>query len=423
MIKNTIKKTFKKIETKNAKLEILTLGFIIILFSSFSLMLFAKADSSYSDSVDDLRCFTEDDIENIEEFFDDVEDPRDIADTVLEIWDTGTISATPDCVDMTLISFEDEWGDNVKLTITVEGQFSDCPFAVFLIWGNCSEGDFIAFIMIETTMDEGGNQETNSYYGYANEDGDEDSGNADMNEGMNEVSITYPEPDVDCSLFIMGMATDETHELLCIDLFPNSLYESNPFDPTDPNNPFFEEPEGENQYNGWDPITNFIDNVSYLIFGVMCGRLGFLLLISMLTIVFKVIVDRKNEVVRSLGGVGEAFVAWVTVWYMFDINFSVPDPVLEFSLLALLDMLTCVFILVFVAYTFANQYKYVNDGEWSWVLAYAFMIIETVLFLTPWWFYSCAGQPTLTLVYQIICLIPCVAAFFVTEYYSKGRLP
>lgn len=408
--------------SKKNTVKILTASFIITVLIIFTTPVRGD-DTSYTDPVDDLRCFTEDDIENIEEFFDDMDDPRDIADAVLEIWDAGTMSATPDCIDMTLISFEEVWGDKVKLTITVEGQFSDCPFAVFLIWGNCSEGDYIAFIMIETTTSEGGSTETNAYYGYANEDGDEDSGNADMNEGMNEVSITYPEPEADCSLFIMGMATDETHELLCIDLFPNSLYEVNPFDPTDPNNPFFNEPVSEIRYNGWDPVTNFVDNVAYLVFGMMCGRLGFLLILATLVIAFKILIDRKNDVIMGIGAIGEGFTAWITLWYLLDINMMVPDPVLEFSLLGLLDILSCVFILVFVAYTFMNQYKFVNDGEWSWVLAYAFMIIETCLFLTPWWFYSCNGQPTLTLTYQIIALIPCVIAIFMTEYYSKGRLP
>lgn len=407
---------------KNNILKI-TMGCAFLIALILATMPIARADASYTDPADDLRCFTEEDIEDLDDYFGDegeLDDPSEFVDIVLDIWDSGTISTTPDCIDMTLITLEDVWGDEVKLTITVEGVFSACPFAIFLIWGNCSDNDYLAMIMIETNQ--GG--ETSAYYGYVDEDGNADEGNADMNGDMNEASMTYPKPDGSCSLFIMGMATDETRELLCVDLFPNSLYEpSNPFNPDDPNNPFFNEPEGENQYSGWDPVTNFVDNISYLLLGIMCGRLGFLLLITILVIAFKVFIDRKNNVIRVIGAIGEGFTTWITLWYLLDINMAVPDPVLEFSLLSLLDVLSCVFILVFIAYTFLNQFKYLNDGEWSWVLAYAFMMIETVLYLTPWWLYACAGSSTLTLTYQIIALIPCVLAIFMTEYYSKGRLP
>lgn len=383
----------------------------------------ARADSSYTDPIDDIRCFTEEDIEDLEGYFGDegeLDDPSDFVDIVLDLWDSGTISATPNCIDMTLITLEDVWGDRVKLTITVEGAFSDCPFAMFLIWGNCSDNDYLAIITIATN--EGGG--TTAHYGYVNEDGDNDSGNADMNSDMDEVSMTYPRPDGSCSLFIMSVATDESHELLCIDLFPNSLYEPNPFNPSDPNNPFNNEPTGGQYYNGWCPLTNLVDNLAQYMFGlIMCGRLAFLLISAISVVIFKILIDRKNNVVKGLGAIGDGFMVWILAMYALDINLATPDPVLDFSLLALIDLLSCIFLLVFVAYSYLNQFKWVNDGEWSWVLAYAFTLINTALFFSPWWYYECSGSAFLTLVIQIIALIPCVIALFLTEKYSKGRLP
>lgn len=412
----------KKLKGKNFQTVFLA-TFLAIILSSFFVALASAASISYPDPTDDLRCFTEDDLEGLEDMWGEGESPEhpsEIVDAVLSVWSEGTMSATPDCIDMISVTLEEVWANDVKLTIEVEGSFDDCPMAIFLLWGNCSGNEYVIAIMIVTEIDEGDMESTSAYYSYVDENDNHQSGNADMDSGMDEVSVTYPKPEEDCSLVILGLAMDSTGAVLCCDLFPNALYE-NPSSGGGEGG--FQEHTGSEYYDGWDPITNFFDNLAQFLFFFMCGRLGFLYLMGLFVIAFKLMMDRKNMIVANIGMVGNALTMWLMLWYMIEIDIMVADALLDFSLLGLLEFLACLFFIIFVVYTYANHYGFVNDGEWSFVLAYAFMIIEAGMFMTPIYFYECAGQPYLTLVLQIITVGASGILLGFSEKYSKGRLP
>jgi hypothetical protein len=133
--------------------------------------------------------------------------------------------------------------------------------------------------------------------------------------------------------------------------------------------------------------------------------------------------DRKHPWIRTAGGIGLGFCGWLTIVYFLDIDIFVEDPIFEtFSMIGILDMLTSVFFVVYICFQYLNNFNYSDDNTWTFAVAYAMMIIESALFLTPWGFYSCAGQPTITLIVLILMVTASFIAFGLTEKYSTGRL-
>ena len=399
------------LKIKNKK-YLIGIAFFVMMVSIF-LTPFAsvRADGTWSDEKDDLKCFTKAQLEAFGIILED-EDPSDANELIQAIenyWDVGTWSATPDCIDMLKIEVT-ELGDMATLTITVEGNVKDCSQVAFLIFGNCSGNPWGMYIYYNSGGTGGG--ETEMFH-YTDEEGNSVSGTPDIS--GSEVEVSYPQVE-NCQLNILALTYNKYSELVCADMFPDeSSFSSDPDDPATGG-------PGDSTYTGIDPITMFFDWLAGVIFGVMCGRLDYLMLMSIFIVLCKVLIDRKNRAALIIGIIFSIIVFWSLIWYSLYINFLSTDPLLTFSVMSILDFITCIFFMAFLLFTYANRFNVLNDNEWSFFFGYALMFIESILFMTPNYFYYCSGQPTLSLIIEILLLLPFIGALYLTEKLSKGRL-
>lgn len=182
---------------------------LLLFLYFFSLTTIVRADGLYVDPVNDLVCFTEDQLSEFEEMYDDPESAEDLFEILVDIWAQGEISATPDCIDMTYIAIS-EVGGNYVLTIYVQGAITDCDRIAIYMWGNCSGGSFTVLGLIET-----GAEGVSGQYWFRDSDGNEATGSISM--GTTSFSMTFPKTQDDCSLNILLINEN------CGDVFPNSL--------------------------------------------------------------------------------------------------------------------------------------------------------------------------------------------------------
>jgi hypothetical protein len=115
-------------------------------------------------------------------------------------------------------------GAIVKLTITVEGNITDCKTVYVMIWGNCTDGSGIAGVaFVQETS--GGPHE--SYYMFVDADGNPlSNGTADVDGG--NIEMSFPASawgNESCSLYIMMLTVSGTgdDQITCADIFPNSV--------------------------------------------------------------------------------------------------------------------------------------------------------------------------------------------------------
>jgi hypothetical protein len=175
-----------------------------------------------------------------------------VIDGIEEFWSHGTISSTPDCIDMIQIIVDDAYAGNssVRITIQVQGRFADCGEALFLIYSNCSDDSYtLAFIAVYTEWGE-----TYCEGGYTTDESEEPfEMEVNINEAGNELGFVIPKTDTDCCLNILGFTYSDAGDVLCADLFKTCGDQ-----PENPLNPI-ENPK-DTAYDGFDPVTNFFDD-------------------------------------------------------------------------------------------------------------------------------------------------------------------
>jgi hypothetical protein len=204
---------------------------VVLVVLSFQTAILARASVvSYTDPRDDIRCFTGEQLEEYEwDYYSD--DPQDIIDSIEEFWSHGTQSQTPDCIDMLLITVDDEYSGNssVRITIQVEGRFADCAEALFLIYSNCSDDSYVlGWIAVYTEWGE-----TYVEAGYlSSESEDTEEMHVNLNEAGNELAFVMPRTDDDCCLNILGFTWNDAGDVLCADLFKSCEKQTeNPLNP------------------------------------------------------------------------------------------------------------------------------------------------------------------------------------------------
>lgn len=249
---------------------ILTSTFIFVLISTNITMVLATGDLEWSDPTDDLRCFTEDQIREIDEDWED-DDPDQTAIKIREIWATGTKSATPDCIDMTKIELFYE-PPSMRLVITVQGSFDDCSEVFILIWGNCTLGSGFAGVIVIGS--ETGSNETVGLYYFVNDNNVTSNGEADITQSSVEVEFPSSWWDSeDCSLNILTGAMTGTgdEERLCIDIFPNSYVG--------------EFGTGGTADTTTNPITSLLNNIFSIITTFLLTNLPIILILIILIVI------------------------------------------------------------------------------------------------------------------------------------------
>lgn len=198
---------------KNQRKMVSTFLSSFLLFTSFLLLLApvpVRADHSWTDPEDDIRCFTEDDVDDFDFGFEGDATAEDIVKAVKTIWSRGSVSATPDYIDMTKIITTD-WSDTTTMQIYVQGLMGQgCK--LFVIYGKCVgvDTDYGLMVLVGCVED---------IYRYTDESGTTITGTPDVH--MHYVEFTYPNSaESDCDLTILAIDLAESHS--CADIFPNS---------------------------------------------------------------------------------------------------------------------------------------------------------------------------------------------------------
>lgn len=394
---------------KSIKHAVLALFMLVTLIS---VIIPARADyGNWTDDKDDIRCFTKAQIQAFGIIIEEAapENADQLIEQINNYWTVGTLSATPDCIDMLKVTIT-ELGDMATLSITMEGNIKDCDIVAIYLYGNCT-GTPWGLRIIYSSGGLGGGE--TSQYDYVDEEGTTHSGTPEID--GSEISVEYPNVE-NCNINILAMTYNTHSEILCCDKFP------------DPSSftPGGGDGSGSGSvpipYVGWDPITGFFDTIAGFMFGWLCGRLPYLLLMAIFLTVTKVLMDRKNIVALIFGMILSIISFWSLFWYLIDINFLAVDPLFTVSLMSILDLIICGLYLLFVLLTYGNRFGDLDDNEWTFYMAFAMIFIESLLFLSPFYFYYCYGQPTLSLIIEFVFLAIFIMTFYLTEKFSKGRL-
>lgn len=200
----------QKIKLKNKTAFGISISCLIMFTFFLNLSSVVRADALYSDPLDDVKCFTDEQIASFEDMYDEPESAEDLHEILRDIWPQGVTSATPDCIDMKLIAIR-EVGMNYELTIYVEGELDNCDPINIYIWGNCSGGSFVVAGIIET-----GSGGSSGQYWYRDSDGNRTTGSIDL--GSSSFEMTFPKTQSDCSLNILLVHDN------CADIYPNCFF-------------------------------------------------------------------------------------------------------------------------------------------------------------------------------------------------------
>jgi len=378
-----------------------------VLISSLFFLAFAtniKGDSSYTDPADDVYCISA--LQYIllvgdMDMPEDISSMRSILDDVKTI---GEISTGPNSIDIITIDFVDGT-PNSTIQITMEGDLADSDFVQILAFGENADGDELNLFFSLSGAEES--------YGFV----DPITGENNESYGAfvdNIVAWEYPANLLDldeADLVIVAMTmegdpSDPTNLQICMDMYPDSSF-------------LFI----AGSYEGLDPITEFFDTISSIIFWFLCGRLPYIYFMILLVSLAKILMDRKNRIMRYSGMVVMGVSAYSLIWYTLQINL-LGDPLLGWSIPSYMDLVMCLGLLSFAVLQFANNYKILDDNVWLLTLALSTGISQAILYITPIFYYSCgAGDVMITIVFTIMIMIVVVIGMFISEKYSKARLP
>lgn len=357
------------------------------------------AADEYDDPKDDIYCMSMWDLYEIiySMGFDASDTDMDVYNQIGEaIIEEGTQSCCPNCIDV--ISYEADQGDtNTTVTITTQDTISDCSESraqifladdsddgIGLVWDGSSfeyydvEADTTHAAEGDVSGDTLTIEFPNSVYDY-NEDGDF----------------------VGMLMTLQGTGSDPMSGEACIDMFPNSGYGD--IDP--------------GLYDGGEPITEFVDDIANFLLPWMCRSGAFILVISALALIGKVLIDRKNLYLRIPGGVLLGFLIYPEIFYLLDINLT--TATLQGIVFGIMDLIAVISLILFSAFQFMNNFNLLDDNAWSIILPSVLILAEGIMFLTP--FFGC-----ITAIYTIITIviwaIILTAGLMLTEKYSKERL-
>lgn len=402
--KRSEKEVKKKDKMRYKKGLLISTIFLVLLML---LLIPIRADTcSCNDPKDDVYCFTEDQLDEFTDDFEEPEDGQDFYDMIIDMLDEGVKSSEPDCIDMTKVETEDT-GSMIELTITVEGDVGDCELIMILIWGNCSGDDsFFGWASIYTG--DGGSDPVGEFIFYLEDDHDDnETGSLDISSDGSEIGMEYPDnwwDEEECALYIVMISYCEDEELVCLDIFPNEGW--------------MEDKQFAEGYIGWDPVTQFFDYISSILFWFMCGKTAFFLLMACLIIAAKVLIDRRKRFLHWTGFALFIPIMWSLFWFTLNTDLLATDPVLDFPIMSYLELFIGISFISFCIISYVNSFKMMDDNEWLYVLGFSLIMVESLLYIFPMYFYYCGGQPTLALIVLSLLLVFSILSLFLTEKYG-----
>jgi hypothetical protein len=379
---------------------------LIALFGTMgvgSLSLISVGRAAESEPKDDIYCLTIYDLYEIMAQFDfeggDDLSPSTYMDLLEAIVEEGSgPHASPNSIDIT--DYNANQGDtNTTVTITVEGTIGDCDSVFSQIYLSDNNDDGVAL-----AYDDSG-------FRYTDLETDTTT-TAEGDVSGDTLTIEYPNTvydyneDGDFMGIMMCMSGNpenpETIEA-CFDFFPNSL--------TDDLDPGF--------YDGGEPITEFIDDIANFLLPWLCRGGAFIIFLSLIALVGKVLIDRQKLYLRIPGGVILGFLFYPEIFYLLDLELMESGIMITTMVLSIMDLIAIISLMLFQAFQFMNNFNLIDDNAWSIFLPAALLLVEGILFITP--FFGCV-YAVHTIITVVIWIIILTGALYITEFYSKGRL-
>lgn len=254
-------------------------------------------------------------------------------------------STRPSCIDIREICINTDDPNWIALIVEMEGDIDDCDYVQIIGFMEDEDDDWIGFIM---EYDSGSTD-----YSWESEDHDNDTVGGCSG---NQIGIALPKSECnwheDDTLILISMTYSgdfdrPTNSLVFYDIWPNSMI-----------------PEETTQYQGEEPITQFLSEIAEFLFGwLLPGHIPFLLLIAFLLFFSQLLFDRKNRYAHYIGLACLLFMLYPIFFYSIQLNLvgimGLPNVFSISTLIALLwfASFSCLSILngfgVFKRYKFA----------------------------------------------------------------------
>jgi hypothetical protein len=383
-----------KIRNNLASKVILVLLVCSISFSLLNLASIGKSDPLvYEDNKDDIHSVS---MLEVLEYMEDggasLDSEAQIIQLIGKLSEKGTITATPDDIDIISIALL-----NTSLKIFVEEQPS------------LLETDIMFFFTInstEKTVFGQGDLEEGSYeMDYHN---GSSIASRDIVISENYYELTFPNISIKTpDLHLVIMKLDEKNFRISFDLYSSS--------------DIFGESINTNkgEYNGEEPFTNFIDDLSATVFPFFSGRLNFFILLFSLLILGRVFLERGNKYLTVAGEITLGISLWLSVWYSFGIDLNVSNSFLSISIISVINLIA---IISLIAFTLISMIKIIDvfkrEHFWLFYLCNSCLFANGLLYLTPFFYFYAQNDPVVSIISHIIVLILAIVILKISSKYG-----
>lgn len=335
-----IQKNLRKI--KLGPRYIILLAMLIFAISFFGSITPAKsAHIEEDDPKDDVWKITMLDFLYIigEEFPDRPDSIKDVENVIEKMVVRSEQVSSPNCIDIEEIYIITDHPIYTAVIIEMEGDIKDCDYVKIIVILDDAHDNWIE---LEMEWDDSDGED----YEWSSEDFE---GN-DTTGGISgeQIGIAFPKSECnydegdDYIVFAFtfeGREGDPLNSIIYYDFAPNSIVSENV----------------QGLYQGTDPITAYIAQLAQFLFGwFMIGYLPFLFLIALLLAGFRIMTDRINKIIHTVGLILLVLILYPIIFYSISINLvgvmGLPDA---FALLALFTLLCFgIFILISVINNF-----------------------------------------------------------------------
>ena len=89
-----------------------------------------------------------------------------------------------------------------------------------------------------------------------------------------------------------------------------------------------------------------------------------------------------------------------------------------FSIIKLMEFISFACLISFGLVSIGNGFKVIKDNDWLLYIAVAITLVESLFFLSPFYFYHCGGSPVLNMILQIIIFVCSLIAMKISIRYK-----
>jgi hypothetical protein len=150
----------------------------------------------------------------------------------------------------------------------------------------------------------------------------------------------------------------------------------------------------------------FIPNMDFIFGNSTCGKLATLLTITILVIVAKILLDRKNRIIKIAGLIIMGINVISLIFLMLSLELFQMTFFLPISIRDLIELISALLLMVFALISIANSFDLRSDNLWILIVSIIIGISESILFLVPIFpLYGFCAIPVISLIIQILILI------------------